>query len=264
MKLWRLPAHWPEYAAEAVNLGVFMVSACTFGVLLWHPASLFKALPDGVARRGAMGVLMGLTLLAIVYSRFGKRSGAHMNPAVTLTYLLLGRVERMDAAFYIACQFAGGVAGVALAGFVIGGPLADPAVHFVVTRPGGGGVGWAFVAETVISFAMMLTVLTVSNHPRLARRTPLFAAALVALYITFEAPVSGMSMNAARTLGSAAAARDFTALWLYFMAPLAGMLAAGATYRSWRGAHRIFCAKLHHHNDQRCIFRCRFSSLKAI
>jgi aquaporin Z len=102
----------------------------------------------------------------------------------------------------------------------------------------------------------MSVVLRISNTAQLARYTPLFAGVLVATYITLEAPISGMSMNPARTFGSAVAAQLWTSLWIYFTAPPLGMLAAAEVYRWQKGAHAVLCAKLHHHNDKRCIFRC--------
>ena len=104
------------------------------------------------------------------------------------------------------------------------------------------------------SFLLMSVILRVSNHRRFARYTGLCAGIMVALFITVEAPLSGMSMNPARTLGSALFARDWTALWLYFLAPPAGMLAAAELYLRQRGRGAVFCAKLHHQNRKRCIF----------
>ena len=104
----------------------------------------------------------------------------------------------------------------------------------------------------------MTVVLTVSNTPNLARFTGLCAGVLVATYITVEAPLSGMSMNPARTFGSSLAAQSWTALWIYFTAPPLGMLLAAEFYLQWPGARQVVCAKLHHHNDKRCIFRCGY------
>jgi aquaporin Z len=84
--------------------------------------------------------------------------------------------------------------------------------------------------------------------------TGLCAGILVATYITFEAPLSGMSMNAARTFGSAFSAQVWTALWVYFTAPLIGMLAAAQVYLTMKSAKAVSCAKLHHQNAKRCIF----------
>ena len=123
----------------------------------------------------------------------------------------------------------------------------------MVTVPGAGGVAAAFAAEAAIAFVMMSTVLVVSNGP-LARWTGLCAGALVVGYITFEAPLSGMSLNPARSLGSALPAMTWTALWLYFIAPPLGMLMAAEVFVSLRGAQAVHCAKLHHQNTKRCIF----------
>lgn len=204
---------------------------------------------------------MGLTAIAIIYSPLGRRSGAHMNPAVTLMYFTLGKIAARDAAGYISYQFLGGIAGVALASALWGMALAESHVNYVATLPGSFGAGAAFVAEVVISFVLMITVLAVSNHKRLNTYTPLFAGTLVALYIIFEAPVSGMSMNPARTLGSALPAEALAPLWIYFIAPPLGMLAAGALYRSLPGARRVFCAKFFHDTVSPCIFRCEYHDL---
>src|SRR5207247_6208711 len=112
----------------------------------------------------------------------------------------------------------------------------------------------AFAAELAISFLLMSVVLTVSNTRRIASLTGLFAGVLVASYISLEAPLSGMSMNPARTFGSAMPAHMWTALWIYFTAPPLGMLLAARLYLWRHGAHRVACAKLHHQNDKRCIF----------
>jgi aquaporin Z len=137
--------------------------------------------------------------------------------------------------------------------------VADPTVNYVVTVPGRFGPWMAFVAEVLISFVLMSVVLRVSNNRTLNRFTGLCAGFLVATYITLEAPLSGMSMNPARTFGSALSAQVWTALWVYFLAPPLGMLLAAELYVRWHGAHRVLCAKLHHNNTRRCIFHCDYA-----
>jgi len=252
--------HWPEYLMEAAGLGLFMVSACLFATLLEHPASPARqALPAPLLRRVLMGVAMGLTAIGLIYSPWGKQSGAHINPSVTLTFLRLGKVRPWDGLFYVIAQFTGGVAGVVLSAAILWPWIADPSVNYVATIPGPGGTVLAFVAELLISFGLMATVLIASNTNRLARFTGMFAGLLVATYITLEAPHSGMSMNPARTFGSTVGAQTWAFLWIYFTAPPLGMLLAGEAYRRMKGAHSILCAKLHHHSDKRCIFHCGYA-----
>jgi aquaporin Z len=182
-----------------------------------------------------------------------------MNPAVTLTFLCLGKIAPWDALFYVIAQFAGGVAGVLLCAWVLGPALAR--VQFVATVPGPGGPMVAFAAEFTISFLLISIVLNVANSRRLTRFTPWVAGFLVATFISVESPVSGMSMNPARTVGSPFSSGIWTAIWVYFLAPALAMVSAGQFYRHWRGAHRVFCAKYHHHNDRRCIFRCNYGAI---
>ena len=256
------PSHWPEYLMEAALLGLFMVSACGFVVLLEHPSSpVRQAIPDPVLRRFLMGLAMGGTAVALIYSPWGMQSGAHMNPATTLTFARLGKVAPRDAVRYVAAQFTGGVLGVLLASLALRQLIADPATNYAITVPGSRGTAAAFAAEVVIAFILMTVILAVSNHPRWAHLTGLCAGLLVATYITVEAPVSGMSLNPARTLGSAVFARNWTALWVYFVAPPLGMLVAAELYIRRRGREAVRCAKLHHQNDKRCI-HCGFAGAR--
>jgi aquaporin Z len=259
-----LEQHWPEYLAEALGLGLFMLSACVFGTLLGHPASpAARAIPDGLPRRLLMGLAMGLTAVALIYSPWGRRSGAHLNPATTLTFWRLGKVGGPDAGWYVLAQALGGIAGVLTAALFIGPALAAPSVHYVATSPGPGGVTPAFLAEAVIAFVLMTVVLRVSNTARLAAYTGIFAGALVATYIAIESPVSGMSMNPARSLASAVPAGSWEALWIYFVAPPIGMLLAAELYVRRHGLARVFCAKLHHDTQGPCIFHCRFADMQT-
>lgn len=245
--------HWREYAIEGWALGTFMLSACLCGTLVFHPASpVYGVVGAPWARRGVMGILMGCTLAALVYSPWGRRSGAQMNPAFTLTFLRLGKIAPTDAAGYIAAQFLGGAIGVWVAVRLIGMSLAHPSVDFVVTRPGSAGVLAAFIAELGISFLQMLLVLNVAGSPRWARFTGACAALAVATYITVESPISGMSMNPARSVASASAAGDWGAIWIYFAAPALGMGLAAWGYARRRGAAAAPCGKMMHATP--CIF----------
>jgi aquaporin Z len=243
-------------ASEAAALGLFMVAASSMTVLLEHPSSPVRgALPDAFSRRALMGLSMGLTAAALIYSPLGHLSGAHMNPAVTLTFLRLGRIAPRDATGYVAAQFLGGWLGAVLAASALRPWIAHPAVNHVATMPGALGAGGAFGGELVISFVMMLAVLAMSSDARRAPLTGLVAGALVATFITVEAPLSGMSMNPARTLGPDLVRGLSPGFWIYATAPLAGMLAAAETFARARGLHAVACATLHH-DHSRCVFGC--------
>lgn len=248
-----LRLHWPEYLIEAWALGMFMISASMATILFEYPGSpLHAAVPDVGLRRACIGLLMGATAVALIYSPWGQRSGAHMNPAVTLAFLSLGRVGRWDACFYCMAQAIGGLLGVSLVWLVCGSAFADPPVQFIVTLPGPAGAALAFVAEAAISFLLMLAVLTSAAFPRAARYTGLAAGILVALFIAFEAPLSGMSINPARSLASALPAWQWTSFWIYLSAPVLGMWLA-ARLHSLAPAALAGCAKLYHPPGRPCI-----------
>ncbi|MDB4766078.1 aquaporin [bacterium] len=257
--------HWPEYLMEAWGLGTFMVAACLGTAVLWNPDSPVQHWvgDSPYIQRLLMGIAMGLTAIGIVYSPWGKQSGAHINPSLTLTFLRLGKIHAWDALFYIVFQFAGAIAGVVLTWLLLGNYLAAPQVDFAVTvpSPGDAGIWIAFLAEFLISAGIMATVLIVSNNGKLTHFTGIFIGILLVLYITFEAPYSGMSMNPARTVGSAVVANVWTGMWLYFVAPTLGMLLAAEIYLWTKGKDAVHCAKLHHTSDVRCIFKCGFQDM---
>jgi aquaporin Z len=244
-------AHWQEYMIEAWALGTFMVSAGVVTTLVEQPEFGVAALVPGMGvRRILIGIAMGLTAIALIYSPWGKRSGAHMNPAVTLTFWSLGKIRGLDAFGYVVAQFVGGLVGVQLVLAALGERFASPPVRYVATLPTHG-MAVAFTLEFAISCGLMSAVLAFSSRPRLAPFTGLAAGVLVACYVAFEAPYSGMSMNPARSFASAAPAGLWGSLWIYFIAPPLGMLAAAALSR--RLGPAASCAKLCHSSDSACI-----------
>ena len=251
--------HWPLYIFEGLELAAFMLSACIFTALLFDPSGhTVHALPSPAARRLLMGVAMGLTAILIIHSPPGKRSGAHFNPAITIAFLRLGKIHAWDAVFYVIFQFCGGIVGVGVSALLLGEKISLPAVNYAVTVPGQYGTAAAFLAELFMSFLLMGVVLWTSNKPTFAFYTSYLVGILITLYILFFAPVSGFSINPARTTGSAVFAGVWTAWWLYFIAPLAGMLTSAEIYRFVYGADRILCAKLHPDPAYPCPFICRY------
>ncbi len=250
-----LRQHWPEYLIEAAGLCLFMIMAGACVILLEHPASaLSHAIPSADLRRAIIGIAMGTTAVALIYSPWGRQSGAHLNPAVTLTFLHLGKVAPADALFYVAAQFTGGAAGTLLMSAVFGERFTLPPISAVATLPGQPGEVVAFGAKVAIAFVLMSTVLATNASARLMRWTGLCAGILVAIYITLEAPLSGMSLNPARSVASAVPSGLWHGIWIYLTAPPIGMLLAAKLHV--RLGHKTPCAKLDHFTNRRCIFHC--------
>lgn len=252
-----LRGHWPEYLIEACGLGTIMLVSVIAVAVLEVPLVPALGALDPVTRRAVAGFCIAGTVVALVYSRWGRQSGAHFNPSVTLTFLLLGKVRPWDGAFYITSQVVGGLAGIHLAHWLLGEVVARPPVRWIVTVPGPAGAGSAFIAELLCAFLLMSVVLVLGGVPRLARLTGLAAGLLIFSYILFESPISGFSLNPARSFASALPAGVWIAFWIYLLAPPLGMLLAALVNVR---AHMpcMTCAKLVHDDGVRCI-HCGFA-----
>jgi len=250
-----LRLHWPEYLMEAGQLALYLFFVCTFVIVLQHPASPIRQMVgSALLRHAIMGLAMGTITIVILLTPLGKQSGGHFNPAITLAYYRLGKVEPWDAVLYIAAQVIGAISGTAIAGYVLGSAVHNEAVRCAVTAPGRFGATAAFLAELAISFILMLTILFATNAKTMGRYTPYFVGLLLAMYYAFESPLSGMSTNPARSFGSAFHAGYWHALWVYLIAPVLGMLLAAEAFLRARGGRGPYCAKLNHDNNTRCIF----------
>jgi aquaporin Z len=164
-----LKKNYQIYLIEAWALGMFMISAALFTILIEHPSLPIRGMiPSGFMRRILIGSAMGLTAIFLIYSKWGKRSGAHINPAVTLAQFSLDRITRNDAIWYIIFQFIGGVLGIFLVKVFLPNYLSDESVNYVITSPkiSQNGVLIAFLLETALSFIMLTMVLTVI-YPKL-------------------------------------------------------------------------------------------------
>src|SRR2546429_7429634 len=151
-----LKEHWPEYLCEAAELGLFMISAGLFTILLHHPGSpILNFIPSEFVRRMLTGIAMGSTAIGLVFSPLGKRSGAHFNPAVTLTFWRLGKVKNWDAIFYIIAQFIGAIAGVFAVTLFVREPLSHPTVNYAATLPGMQAVLGSLMPDIVIPLCLM-------------------------------------------------------------------------------------------------------------
>jgi aquaporin Z len=230
--------HWRDYLLESAGLMVFMLGAGLFTTLFMYPGSpVAQAIPSDLLKRVGLGACMGLVTFGIV-SAIGERTGAHINPAVTWAFYRAGKIGAWDAIFYTLAQFAGAIVAPVPLYAVIGAPFASEKVKFATSLPGPGGDLVAFAAEFVISFILMLVVLIALNSERLEKKTPALIGALIAVYIAFESPLSGMSMNPARSFGSALTANQWDGIWVYFIAPVLAMLLAVEVYNHMRTARR--------------------------
>jgi aquaporin Z len=219
---------------------------------MWGTGSPVPEIANPMWRRLATGLLFAGGATAVVYSPLGQRSGAHLNPAITLAFWSLGTIGARDAAAYVIAQVFGAILGVAAA--AAAWPELVRSVQFAATVPGD---GWhwtgAFVAETIATFLLAFTIFVCINKPRLAARTGVIAGTLVAVLVTIEAPVSGTSLNPARSLAPALLVPIFRDQWVYFVAPVLGAIIAARMFRDrWGGA--TVCAKLYHTPTYPCPF----------
>ncbi len=219
--------NWKHYLQEALGLGIFMISACFFSAMLEGKGTYpHTYIENGFIRLVITGVLMGATALFIFYAPWTSPSGSHINPAVTIVFLRLGKMCRWDAAFYILFQFAGATITVYAMRLLIGHQLIDPPVNSVVTIPGKSGAAIAFATEFVIAFVTMNMVLFTSYSNKLKKYTRVFAACLVCIYVIVAGPISGFGMNPARSFASALPSHIWCSFWIYLFVPVAAMLCA--------------------------------------
>jgi aquaporin Z len=252
---WWKHLHWFEYGAELVGTAFLLfagVSAVVFDFGTGSP--LASVLPDPSVRRLITGLLFAGSGSLVAISPLGKLSGAHINPAVSLAFWVHGKMHHFDLGGYIVGQFLGGILGAALVLLVWGERATSVGVGRTV--PGAGYPIWlVFLAELILTFVLVLSIfLFVSSH-RLMRWTPLMVWILVALMVWLEAPISGTSLNPARSFGPALVSWFWQAHWLYWVAPpLGALLAVGAFRLLPMGKHDVLTGKLFHVPHYRSVF----------
>lgn len=222
--------NWRLYLCEALGLAVFMISACFFSAMLEGPTSWHNAIVDPFIRTVIAGILMGATALFIFYSSFTSPSGSHINPAVTICFLRLKKINKADTFFYILFQITGGLLAVYLMAALIKKPLTSLPVNYVATVPLKGPAA-AFATEFIIGFMMMSMVLFTSSSKKWGKYTRVFSGCLVCLYVIVAGPISGFGMNPARSLASAIPSKTWTSFWIYALVPFISMLLATEFFR---------------------------------
>ncbi len=222
------------YLMEAAGLAGFVIGAGLLSIFLEHPNlpvmhSWLKNYP--LLRRIPLAIVMG-TYIAVITILFGKRSGAHINPSVTWSFYKFGKINFTDAVLYTIAQFTGALFGALLLKYFTGSLFGDPHIDFGVTKPKPPYSSvTAFTAEFVISFILMLVTLFAASSKRFEKHLALISGMLITLYLVFEIPFSGMSLNPARSFAGAFAANEWKHLWLYFVAPIFAMLAATEVFQ---------------------------------
>ena len=255
----QLSAYLSEFAGTAIMMAIGVAAIAMF----WAPDSPLPRIEIERLRLLATGLVFAGGATMVVYSPLGRTSGGHLNPAVTCAFWRLKRIGTRDAAVYVTAQTLGAIAGVAVAQFAAG-DLAS-AVELGMTRPGMGvSTLAACVFEVLIAFALMFLILTCLNRPRLAPRTGILAGLLVATLVTIEAPLTGTSLNPARSFAPALLMQHLDGVWIYIVAPTIGAVAAAMAWRGRLGARQsLICAKLYHAGASPCQFAtCPYVTLR--
>jgi MIP family channel proteins len=202
----------------------------TFALVFAGPGAVaVNANSDGAVGQVGIGLSFGLIVMAMIFA-LGHISGAHINPAISVAFFALRRIDAPRLAGYVACQLAGATL-AAFAIIAIVGSTGDAGA----TVPGIGGVDGAFWSELVLTFFLALVVVIVATDGRAQGSMAAIAVGgYVAMAATGWGPVAGASMNPARSFGPAVAANVWESQWVYWVAPIAGALIAVLIYHLLR------------------------------
>lgn len=210
--------------AGAEALGTF------FLVLIGPGAMMVNAFSGGAVTHVGVALSFAFVVIALIHA-LGHLSGAHINPAVTLAFWSSRRFPASQVLPYIVAQCVGAVAASLTLRSILG-----PVGALGATLPNVG-TGAAFATEWLLSFILMFVIMAVATDDRVADG---FAALAIGLTVGFCAmvggPLTGASMNPARSLGPAVAGGPWTAHWIYWLAPGTGMVAAVLLYDLFRPA----------------------------
>lgn len=252
---WR-PLHWAEYWAELLGtaFNIFIgLSAVVFNFGQGLPME--HLIPDRSTRLLFTGLIFSGSGALVAISPLGKLSGAHINPSVTLAFWAHGKMHRQDVVGYIVAQFLGAILSAVLLVSIWGRYAAS--VHNGMTLPAASYPLWiVFLAEVGITLLLVLSIFVFVSSHRLMRWTPLMTWLLIGAMVWLEAPISGTSLNSARSIGPALVTGLWTDQWLYCVAPPMGaLLAVGIFRRLSLGKRDVLSCKLFHVPYYRSIFR---------
>jgi aquaporin NIP len=217
-------ALWRRAAAEGLAAFVLVFAGCG--------AIVADAVYDGTLGTIGVALTFGLVIMAMVYST-GHLSGAHINPAVTLAFTLTRHFPARDAGAFVAAQLAGAVAGA----LVLLAIWPDRPAELGATVPSVG-AGSAFAYELVLTAILMFVIMAVATDSRaMGSGAAIAIGGTIGLDALFGGPVTGASMNPARSFGPALAAGEWTEFWVYLAGPLVGAALGAFAYQLVRGEH---------------------------
>lgn len=205
----------------------------TFGlVFAGCGAIMIDTLSHGAVTHVGVGLVFGLVITVMIYA-FGHISGAHFNPAVTLAFVVARHFPVRRLVGYWAAQLLGAL----LAALCLRLLLGNVASLGTTLPTGNGGIGQSFGLETLLTFFLMIVIMAMATDTRaVGQAAALAIGATVGLEALFAGPISGASMNPARSLGPALVSWTWTAQWMYIVGPMIGAVAGASVYRWLRQA----------------------------
>jgi aquaporin Z len=241
---WHLTDRACEFLGTALHL---FLGFGAVAVLESPQSTLTSALP-GWARLVLIGIAFGVLAAIVATSPIGRRSGAHLNPAVTLGFYLRGHTPARDLLGYVAAQVVGAL--VAAVGFVSAWQAWAPSIHGARTAPAAGLRVWGVIAiEAALTFGLLSVVFAMVSSARTARWTPTVVTGALAGLIWAGAAHTGASMNPARTLGPDIVTGTYPVLWAYFVGPLCGAALAAGAFTLLARERTTLTAKLFHDSE---------------
>ena len=231
------------YLSEFVGTALLVLVGLSMVIFINGKGSpVLKIIPDAGLRRAISGFLFGTTGCLITISPVGKISGAHINPMVSIAFWLRGNMQFKNLAGFVAAQMAGAALGCLP--LLLWGKQ-GLSMDYGATIPIG--ISAAFIGEIWTTFVLIAVILFFTSHERLKNFTPFMMPVIYCIMVFIEAPVSGTSTNPARSFGPAVVSNVWSGYWLYWVAPLIGMLIAVLVFNvGWLQHLRSEVAKLYH------------------
>jgi len=232
-----LKSDWKLFAAEAIGTGLLLFFGLSIVIFNWGEGSVVANLIlSEPLRRLFTGFMFGLVGCLVTISPVGKYSGAHINPAVTLAFWLRGKIKFDTMIGYILSQLIGGVIGCVP---LLAWGKQGESVEYGITLPGDAGLTSAFIGEIIATACLIFYLYVFIGRKHLRNYTPYGIPFLYAILVWLEAPLSGCSTNPARSFGPALIAENFFDHWLYWIAPIIGVIIVTLFFR-WRRINRIY------------------------